>query len=548
MRLVARLRIDRGALVPRSARPDVIAAVPGPGESAIRMTRVFSAALEGVRGVPIEVEVRLSSQLPRVDVVGLPEAAVRESISRIRGAIASTGLAFPDRRVTVNLAPAELRKHGAGLDLPIAIGVLAAAGLIESESLERRGLVGELALDGRLRVTRGALAAVIALREMGVREVVVPAPSAHQAAQAPGVRVVGADDLRAVVDHLAGHEILPEAGAGTGAETADAPRPRARDGSVSGSPSPCLSDVRGQPFAKRALEVAAAGGHGLLLTGPPGTGKTLLARRLPGLLPALDEAARLEAFCILDASGLARDGQPIPHAPPFRAPHHTASAAGLLGGGHPIRAGEVSLAHHGVLFLDELPEFDRRCLESLREILEQGVVRIARANTRCELPARFQLIAAANPCPCGYFGTLDRDCRCDDASLARYRRRLSGPLVDRIDLDVRVAEVPWAVLRQPSEGPTSREVRGRVERARAVQRQRGVATNAAIPDGELDALVRADHDALALLGRAVDRLRMSARAVRRTLRVARTIADLDERETTGRDAVAEALSMRAAPS
>lgn len=516
--------------VPKFAAPR-----PHPVPTGSTMARVWSAALSGVSGIPIEVEVRLSSQLPRVDVVGLPEAAVRESISRIRGAIAASALSFPDRRVTVNLAPADLRKNGAGLDLPIAIGVLAAAGLLDPEHLDGRALIGELALDGRLRVTRGVLATVLAMREVGAREAIVPASSAAHAGHAPGIRVVGANDLREVVAHLLGEEVLPEI---------DIPLPTHDHPGTISDPGECLRDVRGQPLAKRALEVAAAGGHGLLLTGPPGTGKTLLARRLPGLLPSLDEPARLEAFCILDAAGLAPENQPITAAPPFRAPHHSASAAGLLGGGSPVRAGEVSLAHHGVLFLDELPEFDRRCLESLREILEQGVVRIARAQTRCELPARFQLIAAANPCPCGYFGTVDRDCRCDDAALARYRRRLSGPLLDRIDLDVRVTEVPWEILRRPDDGPTSREVRGRVERARALQRDRGVTTNAAIPDSRLDELVCAEADALALLGLAVDRLRLSARAARRVLRVSRTIADLADRGTTGCEAVAEALAMR----
>lgn len=505
------------------------------------MAHVWSAALSGVSGVPIEVEVRLSSQLPRVDVVGLPEAAVRESISRIRGAIAASGLAFPDRRVTVNLAPAELRKNGAGLDLPIAIGILAAAGLFDPTQLERRALIGELALDGRLRVTRGALAAVLAMRDAGAKEAIVPAPSGTHAGHAPGIRVVGANSLREVVAHLLGEEILPEIDIARAEANS---RANSQDDALI-ERAECLSDVRGQPLAKRALEVAAAGGHGLLLTGPPGTGKTLLAKRLAGLLPGLDGSARLEAFCILDAAGLAPQDQRIADAPPFRAPHHSASAAGLLGGGNPIRAGEVSLAHHGVLFLDELPEFDRRCLESLREILEQGVVRIARAHTRCELPARFQLIAAANPCPCGYYGTPDRDCRCDDAALARYHRRLSGPLLDRIDLNVRVREVSWEILQRPNEGPTSREVRERVERARAVQRKRGVTANAAIPDSRLDELVCAEPVALALLGRAVDRLRLSARAARRVLRVARTIADLSERQHVDREAVAEALAMRA---
>ena len=505
------------------------------------MTRVWSAAVVGVTGVPVEVEVRISSQLPCVDVVGLPEAAVRESISRIRGAIAASGLSFPDRRVTVNLAPAELRKNGAGLDLPIAIAILAAAGELPAEALAGRAFLGELALDGRLRATRGSLASLLALRLAGVREAVVPAGCAPRAQHAPGLVVRAAADLREVVAHLLDVERLPLA------ETLAASLTHATECSTAaadGESPPCLSDIRGQPLAKRALEIAAAGGHGLLLTGPPGTGKTLLARRLPGLLPPLRDEDRLEAFCVLDAAGILAPESPIPDQPPFRAPHHTASAAGLLGGGNPIRPGEVSLAHHGVLFLDELPEFDRRCLESLREVVEQGVVRIARANFSCELPAQFQLVAAANPCACGDYGTPGRDCRCDDAALARYRRRLSGPLVDRIDLVVSVGEVPWSVLNGPPDGPKTATVRERVARARAIQQARGVRSNAAIPDARLEVLVRAEPDALELLGRAVERLHLSARVARRLLRVARTIADLAGQPTTSRAAVAEALLVR----
>jgi magnesium chelatase family protein len=493
---------------------------------------VWSAAVVGVTGIPIEVEVRLSSQLPRVDIVGLPEAAVRESVSRIRGAIAGTGLAFPNRRVTVNLAPAELRKSGAGLDLPIAIGVLAATGLFQREDLAGRGLIGELSLDGRLRGTRGALAAILCLRDRGAREVILPVASASRAWDVSGIRIFGARTLREVVGHLCGREPLRP--------IKEAP---AIDPEISENPL-CVSDIRGQDLAKRALEIAAAGGHGLIMTGPPGTGKTLLARRLPGLLPSLRDNERLEALCVLDASGTVSPAQLISDAPPFRSPHHNASAAGLLGGGQPIRPGEVSLAHHGVLFLDELPEFDRRCLEALREVMEDGVVRIARANYSCELPARFQLIAASNPCPCGFYGSPKHDCRCDDATLARYRRKLSGPLLDRIDLSVWVGEVSWESLRRPSEGPTTATLRTRVAAARVLQRARGVGTNAAIPDSTLDELVQADDPALALLGRAVTRLRLSARATRRVLRVARTIADLAGQERTHRLAVAEALQLR----
>lgn len=503
------------------------------------MVRVWTAALTGVVGVPVEVEVRLSSQLPRVDVVGLPEAAVRESTSRIRGAIAAAGLSFPDRRVTVNLAPAELRKQGAGLDLPIAVAVLSAMGdAVDVERTTGRGFVGELALDGRLRATRGTLAAVLALRDRGIEEVVVPKDAIHFVERAPGVRVLGAETLADVIDWLMGRSALPDL---THDRVPDAKRPE-------DSESGCLSEVRGQATAKRALEIAAAGAHGLLLQGPPGTGKSMLARRLAGLLPSLDDEARLEVLCILDAEGLAPSRGDASLAPPFRAPHHSASAAGLLGGGHPIRSGEVTLAHRGVLFLDELPEFDRRCLESLREVLELGRVRLSRANTRCELPARFQLVAASNPCPCGYHGAPNRDCRCDDAALARYARRLSGPLLDRIDLRVRVGELGWQTLRDTENdgaaSETSETVRDRVEAARRIGRTRGVRSNAEIPDRRLDATVALEPEAESLLTRAVPRLRLSVRGVRRAMRVARTIADLAGETTTGRGAMAEALTFR----
>ena len=497
------------------------------------MSRILGATLLGVEGLAIEVEVRISSQLPRVDIVGLPEASVRESAARVRAAIASIGLRFPDRRVTVNLAPAELRKTGCGLDLPIAVGILAASGSIEAESVERVGFVGELALDGRLRPVRGALALTLAVRDAGCERVIVPSDNAAEAALAPDIEVLTGSDLAAVTRFLLEREPLVRA-------RPDAtPRP---------APLSDLSDVRGQERAKRALEVAAAGGHGMLLRGAPGCGKTMLARRIPGLLPDLEFEEALEVTRIHSAAGTYLDRAPVVAERPFRAPHHTASSAGLLGGGNPPRPGEISLAHRGVLFLDELPEFDRRSLEALRQVLEQRQIVLARARTTCAFPAHFQLVAAANPCPCGWWGSGQRDCRCDAGAIARYESRISGPLLDRIDLHLTLQPITWGELDAPSTGESSEVVRGRIIEARSRQLRRGesprLGINADIPDSRIDAVVCATAEARQLLGRAVERLHLSARGARRTLKVARTIADLAGDEETSCAAVAEALSYR----
>ncbi len=494
------------------------------------MARVLGAALQGVDGVAVEVEVRISAQLPRVDIVGLPELSVRESAARVRAAISSVGERFPPNRVTINLAPAALRKGGSGLDLAIAVGILVAAGAIESEAARGIAFVGELALDGRLRGVRGELAMTLAAREAGCGAIVVPVRCAASAALAPSFDVYAAENLGQVIAHLRGVEPLPR-------HVPDAQREPVRTGL-------CLSEVRGQEGAKRGLEIAAAGRHGLLLSGPPGAGKSMLARRLPGILPPLRGEEALTATRIHDAAGLLGPDAPALVERPFRAPHHTSTLAGLLGGGTPPVPGEVSLAHGGVLFLDELPEFERRVRESLRQVLEEGCLVMARANYTCRLPAEFMLVATANPCPCGWWGSEFRPCACDSRAIDRYRQRISGPLLDRIDLHIRVPGQTWSQLAEPRAGEPSDVVRERIERARGRQYRRSGTCNGELADGELDRGLGESAEATALLGDAVDRLRLSARAARRIQRVARTIADLAGQDRVGEAAIAEALGFR----
>ena len=469
---------------------------------------VHSRARSGVRAPAVRVEVHLAGGLPAMSIVGLPEAAVREAKDRVRAAIQCAQFEFPARRITVNLAPADLPKGGGRFDLAIALGILAASGQIDAQALAQWEFLGELALTGEIRAVDGVLPAALAAAGED-RALLVPEPNASEAALASQARVHTARTLLQVVAMLAGNRELPRAVAGE--ETA--------------MPMPDLCDVRGQARARRALEIAAAGNHHLLLVGPPGCGKTLLASRLPGILPPLREDEALEAAAV--ASVARRDGLIGWRQRAWRAPHHSASAAALIGGGSEPRPGEVSLAHHGVLFLDELPEWNRHALEVLREPLESGTVTISRAARQCEFPARFQLVAAMNPCPCGWAGDPSGRCSCHPDAVRRYRARVSGPLLERIDLHVEMPRLPPALLRGDAASPeSSATVRTRVMAARERQRARAGTLNAQLGQAQTQASCRLAAADEALLERAVDSLQLSARSFHRILRVARTIADL----------------------
>lgn len=488
------------------------------------LAAVESAALVGIEAVPVTVEVDVSSGLPQWTLVGLPASAVRESRERVLAALANSGVDLPARRVTVNLAPADLRKDGTGLDLPIALALLVAAGLIPASAVASLVAVGELGLDGSLRPVRGALAVARAHRSRSAGWLVVPPDNHAEAALALPERLSAPANLRVLVDSLRRTGLPPASAA---PEVSDVPPLAAPD----------LADVVGQARARRALEIAAAGGHHLLLAGPPGAGKTMLARRLPGILPPLDDAARLEVIAVHSVAGLSTPARLRSAEPPFRAPHHATSIAGLIGGGAGPRPGELSLAHRGVLFLDELLEIPRHILDALRQPLEEGAVTIARAATTVRFPARVQLVAATNPCPCGRLGTDDLACTCLPSAVARYRSRLSGPLADRLDLHVNVGRVPISALSTQERGEASTAVRQRVLAARALLAEgRDLSSRAA--------LAPLTADALAALERAASSLHLSARAFTRTALVARTIAALDGETVVAKGAVLEALSYR----
>ncbi len=488
---------------------------------------VHGRARAGVSAPAVAIEVHLAGGLPGMSIVGLPEAAVREAKDRVRAAIHSTQLEFPQRRITVNLAPADLPKHGGRFDLPIALGILAASGQLPLDSLRETEFIGELGLTGELRPVDAVLPAAMAAASAG-RRLVVPAPCAAEAALATSARVFAARTLGEVCALLRGEKPLPEA----------APAPAATRATAD------MRDVRGQLQARRALEIAAAGEHHLLLCGPPGCGKTLLASRLPGLLPSMTEAQALEAAAVASAAGRDMDASRWRQRP-FRAPHHTASAVALAGGGSEPRPGEISLAHHGVLFLDELPEWSRYALEVLRQPLESGTVTVSRASRQCEFPARFQLVAAMNPCPCGWAGDPSGRCRCSPDVVNRYRTRVSGPLMDRIDLHVDVRRLPAAQLRPDApEGEASAPIRARVEAARARQIERAGVPNARLDHAATREGCRLGSTDQALLERAIESMQLSARAMHRILRVARTIADLDGSESIATPHLTEALGYR----
>lgn len=488
-----------------------------------------SRALSGMHAPEVTVEAHLANGLPSFTIVGLPETEVKESRDRVRAAIQNSRFDFPASRITVNLAPADLPKESGRYDLPIALGILAASGQIPSQTLDGYEFAGELALTGALRPIRGALAMTLGMSNQH-RSFVLPQDNAAEAALIQGAIIYPATSLLAVCAHLLGqHLLLPQIANSLSAED---------------HIWPDFKEVKGQYRVKRALEIAAAGEHSMLMSGPPGTGKSMLASRLSGILPNMTDQEAMESAAVLSLNGGFQAKQW--RRRPFRSPHHTASAVALVGGGSHPRPGEISLAHHGVLFLDELPEFPRTVLEVLRQPLEAGHINISRAARQVEFPARFQLIAAMNPCPCGYLGHPSGQCRCTPDQISRYRSRLSGPLLDRIDLQIEVPPLPATVLQQAADGESSDVIRQRVSKARDRQLQRQAQPNARLNSAEIEKHCQTDVAANTLLQQAMTRLNLSARAYHRILKVARSIADLEASSCVQSKHIAEAIQLRRA--